>query len=151
MNASSVGEKLDLSPTGLFPNRKKPDQDPKCQIIAQIIQEMAELQILKTSQEEVQKNAVHQYEFLSKKEKLPLSTVEDLIFKMYLKDINPKIAKKFFSFRLVKEDVKKLARLFLVVNNENDDVDATIPEEISENDTNKSQFEEKVMFVADLF
>lgn len=27
MNASSVGEKLDLSPTGLFPNRKKPDQD----------------------------------------------------------------------------------------------------------------------------
>jgi hypothetical protein len=108
MSALSPDVELDYSVEGLFPNKDAADQDPKCKIIAEIIQSFSNTaDMTGVTQADLQTHAQHRYTFISKEEKLSLPNADHLAFLLYQKGVSSETAQSYISFRLTETDAKR--------------------------------------------
>lgn len=108
MSAISDDVELDYSIRGLFCDRAAADQDPKCKIIAEIIQILSKTADMRgVTQADLQSHAENRYTNLSKEQRLSLPDADHIAFLLYQKGISPQIAQQYVSFRLTEEDAKR--------------------------------------------
>jgi len=107
--SSPVGEKsIDLSPSGLFPNKETAAQDEKCLIISKVYQQMLEkCDMTSVNQEILREDAAKRYSFLSEESKLALYQVDHGAFMLYQRGVKPETAKEYYSHRLTESDAQK--------------------------------------------
>jgi hypothetical protein len=108
MSAISSDVELDYSVEGLFPNKDAADQDPKCKIIAEIIQSFSKTaDMTGVTQANLQTHAQDRYTFISKEERLSLPNADHLASLLYQKGVSRETAQRYMSFRLTEADAKR--------------------------------------------
>jgi hypothetical protein len=99
---------LDFSIEGLFPNTSETGQDPKCKIIAELIQSFVKTaDMTGVTQANLQTHAENRYAFLSKEKKLSLAEADQVAFSLYQKGVSAELAQRYASLRLTEQDAKK--------------------------------------------
>ena len=106
--SGSSNSSLDLSPTGLFPDKEGAENDKKCSVISKIFMEI-ESGIISSSmtQEQLRVGASEHYAFLSREPRLTLPTADHAAFQMSRRGISPMVAQEYYALRLSEEDAKK--------------------------------------------
>lgn len=101
-------ESLDLTPKGLFPNKEDAPQNPKCIIIAEVIQQLTQkADMSAVKQAHLQNHAEERYKYLSEQNRLSLPNADHSAYLLYQKGVTAEIAQKYYSFRLSEADSKR--------------------------------------------
>jgi len=107
MSIPSNKVQLDFTPKSLFP-KLEADKDPKCVIVAEVIQQLAKrCDLSEMTQEKIQSIAESRYNELSLADKLTLPQADHKAFSLYQKGVDHLTAQKYYSHRLTEADAKK--------------------------------------------
>lgn len=92
------------TPAALFPDKQDAAKDPKCIIVAEVIQQVAAKNAgTSANQEQLRKDAQARYQYLSESGQLELWVVKDLASLLLQKGVSSETAKRYYSFRLSEE------------------------------------------------
>lgn len=97
---------LNFTPAALFPDNQTASTDPKCVVIAEVIQQISGRLSGPAVQEKLVKDAQSRYQFLSEQENLELWEAQDAAFVLGKKGVTQDVAIKYLSFRLSEEDAR---------------------------------------------
>lgn len=103
-----ISGNFDFSPVALFPMKEDAAKDPRCVVVAEVIQQLAQkADMSDVTQKTLQDIANKRYTNLTQSGKISLPDADHRAFLLYQQGVSVETAQKYYSFMLNEGDAKR--------------------------------------------